>query len=171
MSIGASRRNGASVTAFVALLALASTSPVALASDSQSPAVDSSVPAAPTFGDTAPKISQAELLQRMQAGERQMLLLDVRTPEEFAAGHVPGAINIPHDQLAARLDELAAARSNEIVTYCRSGKRAALALTTLHDAGFEQLQHLEGDFLAWQAAERPIEAVATSATKDDQTQH
>lgn len=114
---------------------------------------------APLFGDSAPTISQQDFLARADATQ-PLLVLDVRTPEEFAAGHVPGAVNIPHDQLAARLDELNGARDHEIVAYCRSGRRSAMALTTLHDAGFKNLRHLEGDFLAWQAADRPVETAA-----------
>jgi len=122
------------------------------------PAATAAQPA-PQFGDSAPTISQQDFLAL--ADESQpLLVLDVRTPEEFAAAHVPGAINIPHDKLAARIDELTGASDQVIVVYCRSGRRSALALTTLHDAGFKNLRHLEGDFLAWKAADRPVEEAA-----------
>lgn len=127
--------------------------------------------AASTFGESAPLISATDLLERQHDSQRPTVVLDVRTPEEFAAGHVPGAINIPHDQLATRVAELADARDKEIVAYCRSGRRAALALTTLHDAGFAQLSHLDGDFLAWQAANRPIEVPPASRPAEPAGQH
>ncbi len=82
------------------------------------------------------------------------LVLDVRTPEEFAQGHVPGAINIPHDQVASRQAELDAER--EIVVYCRSGKRAGMAIEQLEGAGF-RVAHLEGDMLGWVEAGHPQE--------------
>jgi len=84
-------------------------------------------------------------------------VLDVRTPAEFAAGHVPGARNLSHEQLAGRLDELAPLRDKQVVLYCRSGRRTLLAEDTLRKAGFTKLLHLEGDYLAWEAEHRPIE--------------
>jgi len=60
-------------------------------------------------------------------------LVDVRTPEEYAAGFVAGAINIPLDELSARLDELPT--DVPIIVYCRSGSRSAQAATILCDAG------------------------------------
>jgi rhodanese-related sulfurtransferase len=77
------------------------------------------------------------------------LIIDVRTPEEFAAGHVPGAINMPHDQIAGRYQELNVAETGEIVVYCRSGKRAAVAEQILLDMGFTNVATLEGHWLGW----------------------
>lgn len=61
------------------------------------------------------------------------ILLDVRTPAEFAGGHLDGALNIPVDALASRLGELPADKT--IVVYCRSGRRSAIAADLLTDAG------------------------------------
>jgi phage shock protein E len=85
------------------------------------------------------------------------VILVVRTPEEFAAGHVPGARNIPHDQLPNRLAELAGAKNKEIVVYCRSGRRSEMAIDTLSSQGFERLLHLDGDMIKWQQEHRPVE--------------
>jgi NADPH-dependent 2,4-dienoyl-CoA reductase/sulfur reductase-like enzyme/rhodanese-related sulfurtransferase len=62
------------------------------------------------------------------------LLLDVRTPQEFAAGHVPGAVNVPVDDLRARLGELP--RDREIAAYCQVGQRGYVATRILRHAGF-----------------------------------
>jgi rhodanese-related sulfurtransferase len=62
------------------------------------------------------------------------LLLDVRAIEEFAAGHIPGAINIPIDELRSRLDELP--RDAAIITYCQVGQRGYLATRILRQRGF-----------------------------------
>jgi len=82
------------------------------------------------------------------------LVLDVRTPEEYAAGHVPGALLIPHDQLAQRLAEISADR--ELVVYCHSGRRATLAERVLTAHG-RQVSQLDGSWLGWQAAGLPSE--------------
>jgi phage shock protein E len=69
------------------------------------------------------------------------VLLDVRTPEEFAAGHVQGARNIPVQELAARLEELGS-RQVRVGVYCRSGRRSAAAEALLRARGFERVSDL-----------------------------
>jgi phage shock protein E len=66
------------------------------------------------------------------------LILDVRTPEEYAQAHVPGAKNIPVQELQARVAELGA-NDTPIVVYCRSGARSAAAATLLARAGFARV--------------------------------
>jgi rhodanese-related sulfurtransferase len=67
--------------------------------------------------------------------ERNALLLDVRTPDEFGGGSKPGARNVPVQELAQRLGELP--KDRPIVVFCRSGGRSASARATLTQAGFE----------------------------------
>lgn len=73
-------------------------------------------------------------------------LVDVRTPEEFAQGHLPGAVNLPVDQLRQRLEELP--RDREIVTYCQVGQRGYLAQRLLAQRGFS-VQNLSGGYKTW----------------------
>jgi phage shock protein E len=119
--------------------------------------VPRSVAADPPQAASAEHVSQADLLARLERKDPDLVVLDVRTPAEFAAGHVPGARNISHDLLASRLAELAPLRDKQVVLYCRSGRRTLLAADVLHAAGFTRLAHLEGDYLAWEAEHRPIE--------------
>ncbi len=104
-----------------------------------------------------PRIAPEQLVERIEKKDQDVVVLDVRTPEEFAAGHVPGAKNIPVDQLPNRLAELAGAKDKEVVVYCRSGRRAETALTTLSTQGFTRLRHLDGDMIKWEQDQRPIE--------------
>jgi rhodanese-related sulfurtransferase len=67
---------------------------------------------------------------------------------------VPGAVNISHEQLGSRLDEVP--KDKDVVLYCRSGRRAAMAADVLRANGYSRLSHLEGDMLAWAANGRPI---------------
>ena len=101
-------------------------------------------------------VSQDEILRMIDAGTAP-LILDVRTAEEFAEGHVPGAINISHDELAERLAEVEAAKEVGLIVYCRSGRRAGIAEELLLGDGFSNVQHLDGDMLAWLEANRPTE--------------
>jgi len=107
--------------------------------------------------DGAPTVSQEQLLERINGKDSELVVLDVRTAQEFAAGHVPGAINISHDELEGRLEELEQVRDKDVVVYCRSGRRTGIALGILERAGFERTYHLEGDFLGWTAAGRAVE--------------
>lgn len=100
-------------------------------------------------------ITQAQLVERLD--DKSVVVVDVRTPEEFAAGHVPGAINIPYTYMPARLSELATAGDKDIVLYCESGVRTLRAIARLRENGFARLLHLEGDMTKWRAAQRPVE--------------
>jgi phage shock protein E len=112
----------------------------------------------------APSTVTAEaLLSRIEAADATLLVLDVRTPEEFAQGHLPGATNIAYDQLESRLGELAGARDKDVVLYCRSGRRAEVAAETLARGGFKRLAQLEGDYPGWSAAGLPTGRPAGAA--------
>ncbi len=66
--------------------------------------------------------------------DKNATILDVRTPEEFATQHVPGAINIPLDQLPAMLNEIKT-MAKPIVAYCRSGARSGMAVSIMKQNG------------------------------------
>lgn len=99
---------------------------------------------------------QEQLLQRINANSAP-LVLDVRKPDEYAAGHVPGAINVPHTELEGRLSELGPDKTEEMVVYCESGRRAAIAADILQQAGFTNIHHLTGDMKAWRQQGLPQE--------------
>ena len=100
-------------------------------------------------------ITSADLVQRLE-GEDAPVILDVRSPEEFAEGHIPGAINVPYDQIAANLDSLASFLTAEVVVYCRTGRRAGVAEKALREAGFTRVMDLEGHMTTWNEAGLPI---------------
>ncbi len=105
----------------------------------------------------ADPVDPTELSSRIAAGNAPYIL-DVRTPDEFRAGHIPGAVNVPHDQLAARLGKLAGlARDDEIVVHCESGRRAELAEATLSAAGYTHWRDLTGHMRGWREAGLPLE--------------
>lgn len=104
--------------------------------------------------DEMEPVTPRELLDRAARG--LVVVIDVRPPEEYAAGHVPGAINVPIDQLKGRLAKLP--KRKEIVAYCR-GPYCLLsfdAVRTLRERGLKA-RRLENGFPEWRAAGLPIE--------------
>ena len=78
------------------------------------------------------------------------LVLDVRTPTEFAAGAVPGAVNIPLSRLLDRLDEIP--RDREVVVHCQAGYRSSIAVSLLQRVGFDDVWDVVGGYQAIEAA-------------------
>ncbi len=107
-------------------------------------------------GSATPSISQEELLELIDT-EDEILILDVRTQQEFNGGRVPGAVLIPHAEVMNRIEEIIDFMDKPVVVYCEAGGRAGRAETNLREAGFTNLLHLEGDMRAWKANARPLE--------------
>ena len=76
--------------------------------------------------------------------ESQALIVDVRTPEEFAAGHYPGAINIPHESILDGLNQLGVTAGTAVILYCRSGNRSGQAEQVLQEKGFTEARNAGG---------------------------
>ena len=83
------------------------------------------------------------------ASEEDIVLLDVRTAEEFAGGHIPGALLLPYDEItASSAAKLVPSKKAKIIVYCRSGRRSAIAARTLQDLGYESVADL-GGIMSW----------------------
>ena len=75
-------------------------------------------------------------------GVKSNVVIDVRTPQEFSAGHINGAINIPYDQIEAHRSLLDKIKKDEnVLVYCRSGRRSEIAKQTLNDLGYKNVQN------------------------------
>lgn len=98
----------------------------------------------------APQQYQEEVVQAGAAHQ----LIDVRTPQEFASGHIAGAINIPVEEIGQRLGEVS--KETPVVVYCRSGNRSAQAAQILASAGYTGIYDL-GGVIAWQQAGLPLQ--------------
>lgn len=83
-------------------------------------------------------------------------LIDVRTPGEFAAAHIPGSYNVPLDLLREHRTELTADQEDPIVLVCGSGARADQARSVLEEAGLDQLSVLSGGITGWQQDDAPL---------------
>jgi hydroxyacylglutathione hydrolase len=96
-------------------------------------------------------ISAAALMGRIESGTAPAIL-DVRSRNEYAHGHVPGARHIPFWSVSRHLDRIPSARDAEVVVYCGHGPRAQLAGAALRRRGFTQVTYLQGHFSQWRNA-------------------
>nr|WP_315495947.1 rhodanese-like domain-containing protein [uncultured Rhodoferax sp.] len=72
------------------------------------------------------------------------VIIDVRTPQEFAAGHVEGAINIEHGNIAQQIAKAGVTKDDTVLLYCQSGRRSGIALDTLKGLGFSKAENVGG---------------------------
>lgn len=142
------------------LLALALVSPpCAPAACAQSaPPTTQAAPAGAPAPERYPQLTAEaarELIER-SAGRADFVVLDVRTPEEFASGHLAGAINLDFhapdfEQRLASFD-----RDKTYLVYCRSGNRSGRALPIFTKLGFGKVNHLERGILGWKEKKLPL---------------
>jgi len=84
------------------------------------------------------------LLLAAQAWAGNAYWIDVRTPDEYAAGHVDGAVNIPYEVIGEHIGEVTKDHDALIYVYCRSGRRSGIAMNTLNQAGYSNVVNLGG---------------------------
>ena len=102
------------------------------------------------------KISMVELKKQIEVKSPKNLILDVRTPGEYAEGHIPGSRNIPHDQVSMHAHELK--KYENVYVHCRSGGRVQMAAAELERLGVTNLVCVVGGgFPDWEAAGFPVE--------------
>lgn len=104
------------------------------------------------------RIQEVAVTDADRALQEADVVIDVREADEFAAGHIPGAIHVSRGMLEFKLSnspELSA-RDLKIVLYCKTSGRAALAACALQDMGYLQVQSIAGGFDAWASAGKPV---------------
>lgn len=103
-------------------------------------------------------IQEVPLAQAEEVIGKAQLLLDVREPDEYKNGHLPGAINIPRGLLEFRLsnDPALEDRGRRVVLYCKTSGRAALAAQSMREMGYLNVQSIAGGFDAWEQAGKPV---------------
>ena len=98
-------------------------------------------------------VSEAVLL----INRKDAAIVDVREPNEFKAGHIPNARNVPAGELAGRMKELEKLKAKPLLLVCQSGTRSAQACSALQKDGYAQAVALAGGMAAWQQAGMPVE--------------
>jgi len=101
------------------------------------------------------EITVEQVKKDMDAGQ-EFILLDVRCPDEFDAGHLPKAVNIPRGNMEIIIGRLYPNKNTEIVLYCQMGAGAVLCTKTLMDMGYTNVKALKGAFRAWGESGYPI---------------
>jgi rhodanese-related sulfurtransferase len=99
-------------------------------------------------------ITPAEYQSQFISSGADHMLIDVRTTQEYAGGHIAGSVNIALDTIASRLNDIP--RDQPVVLYCRSGNRSAQAARILAEAGYTNVRDL-GGIIAWTAQGYPVE--------------
>ncbi|MBY0572882.1 MAG: rhodanese-like domain-containing protein [Undibacterium sp.] len=107
----------------------------------------------PSLQKRGARMSSLQATQAMNQGKS--LVLDVRSAEEFASGHIANAKNIPLPELEARLKEIEKSKTHTIITVCQSGIRSGKAVAVLNKAGFETAFSLDGGIAGWTAQNLP----------------
>jgi len=106
----------------------------------------------PSELDVLPQVTADEAKALWEGGEAT--LLDVRTAEEYRAGHLPGAVNVHAGRVTQRLEQIS--RDRPVVAYCRTGRRSSIAASVLRAAGYANVVNLTEGIQAWQGKHYPV---------------
>ena len=101
--------------------------------------------------------SATDLIRRRDAG-KPVPVVDVREPEDYRKGHIPGAVSIPRGVLEMRIDEVTTDEDRPIVLYCGGGSRSALSARTFGEMGYRSVESLSGGLRGWREKGMPVEA-------------
>ena len=98
-----------------------------------------------------PKVEVLEKPKYQALVEKGYIIIDVRTPEEYAEGHIQGAlnINVKSESFVTEIENLS--KSDTLLVYCRSGRRSLYAAQVMVSFGFQKIYDLEGGFLNWES--------------------
>jgi glyoxylase-like metal-dependent hydrolase (beta-lactamase superfamily II)/rhodanese-related sulfurtransferase len=103
---------------------------------------------------TSPHVDEIDVQTLARKPSDDFVLLDVREPQEYAQGHVPGAVNVPQADVASRLEELP--RDRPLVTICQHGARSLRAAQFLKQSGFSRVESVSGGTEGWRAAGKDL---------------
>lgn len=112
------------------------------------------------FGFFAPNVPQitAEDVKQALDTQQDVLLLDVRAPEEFAKNRIKGAINLPVNQIADKILSVIPDKKKKIFVYCLSASRSVHAVDAMKKLGYPNVFNMTSGLLAWRAKQFPLES-------------
>jgi rhodanese-related sulfurtransferase len=109
---------------------------------------------APTITPLAPK--DAYTMIQKNKNNKDFVVLDVRTPEEFTSGHIEGAINIDYNSEGFKTEVGKQDKKKTYIVYCRTGRRTSGAVKIMTELGFNHIYVIKGDIVEWQAENLPL---------------
>jgi molybdopterin/thiamine biosynthesis adenylyltransferase/rhodanese-related sulfurtransferase len=117
--------------------------------------------------ETVPEVDPERAASEMQAHEAaRPLLVDVREADEWAEGHVPGAVHVPRGFLEMRIEGLQPSRQRRVLLYCAGGNRSLLAAESLQRLGYDDVASVRGGFKRWKDEGRTVETPATLSAQE-----
>src|SRR5207253_9024377 len=120
------------------------------------------------------RIDEVDPAQVREQSSNGAVVVDVREPEEWAAGHIPGAKHVPKSYLESRIEGAVPDRSEHLILYCASGNRSAWAARTLvEDLGYEHVESMTGGFTLWKDRGYDVETprALTSEQRERYSRH
>ena len=90
-----------------------------------------------------------EQTKELISKDNDLIILDVRTKEEYDQGHIDGAILIPYDEIETHVKDIEKSKDKPLLVYCRSGRRSSIAIKTLKNKGFKKIYHMYEGYMNW----------------------
>jgi rhodanese-related sulfurtransferase len=103
------------------------------------------------------EIDARDVFKKIQAGEGDFILLDVRTPQEYVKERISGSINLPIDEVGVKIEKVIPDKEKTIYVYCLSGSRSRVAVSVMQDLGYKNVYDMISGLLAWRVYKLPLE--------------
>lgn len=110
----------------------------------------------PTMQPDIPQVS-VDVVKKAVGKKEEMLLLDVRTPQEYEKARIETSINLPLDELIGKIEVVIPDKQQKIYVYCLSGSRSQVAVISMVDLGYKNVFSMNNGLLAWRAAKYPLQ--------------
>ena len=107
------------------------------------------------FGPKVPQISVEEVKQSLDE-KKDVVLLDVRTRDEFSRGRIAGSINVPVDEVAQKIESILPDKNKTVYVYCLSGSRSVHAVAAMEELGYAHIFDIKSGMLAWRSKKYPV---------------
>lgn len=108
------------------------------------------------FGKVIPQVGVEEVKKALDE-KQDIVLLDVRTSDEYTKARITGSVLIPHDEIGKKIEKSIPDKNKKVYVYCLSGSRSVLAVDTLKKLGYKNVYNVTSGLLAWRAKQYPVE--------------
>ncbi len=102
------------------------------------------------------EVEAIEVKRMVESATDDVVMLDVREPNEWNLGHIPGAVHIPRGTLETKIEQMVP-RDRTVVVYCAGGNRSALAADTMKQMGYDKVTSMAGGWRSWMGVGGPVE--------------